>query len=86
MKVLIHARSLLRSAPNPEGPHVRVHGPAKALSRPSSTHAVHIPGPSSGYPSGLRVPTQGAELALGGQTRGSRLRTFGQGIPEFSEP
>lgn len=68
------------SAPNPEGPHVHVYAPVKALSLPSSTHAIHTTGPPLGYPAGLRVPTQGGELALGGQARGSRLRKFGWGI------
>lgn len=40
------------SAPNPEGPHVRVYAPIKALSLPSSTHAIHTTGPPLGYPTG----------------------------------
>ena len=65
---------------------MRVYGPIKALSLPSSTHAIHTTGPPLGCPSGLRVPTQGAELALGGQTQGSRLRMFGQGIQSSQNP
>ena len=66
---------------------MRVCGHIKTLSISSCIHTVHTTRP----PSGLGVLTQAAQLASAGQTREevltprSRLRMFGQGIPEFSE-
>lgn len=71
---------------------MRVCGHIKTLSISSSIDTVHTTRPPLGHPSGLGVLTQAAQLVSAGQTREeiltprSRLRMFGQGIPEISEP